>query len=100
MLYVAVRHCLRNDSLVVCCARRQRLWIEQECLSSAWTSPITPGCRNPVTRRNSDGKVADVLEGRIFTRYYDTGEDRVVRMDMRASLDGCDHRNADVRNVL
>src|SRR6476660_4222582 len=73
---------------------------EQECLGSTGSSPIAPCCKDPVTRRNSHGKVADVLECRAFSRHDDTSEERVVRVDMGASLGGCDHRNADVRNVL
>src|ERR1700722_20375461 len=65
-----------------------------------WSSPITPCRKNPVTRRNSHGKVADVLERRTFSRHDDASEERVVRVDMGASLDGRDNRNADVRNVL
>src|SRR5271169_95715 len=76
------------------------LWIEQERLGSTWSSPITPCRKNPVTWRNSHGKVADVLECRTFSRHDDASEERVVRVDMGASLDGRDHRNADVRNVL
>src|SRR6202030_4673182 len=54
----------------------------------------------PGPRRNSHGKVADILECRTFSRHHDASEERVVRVDMGASLDGRDHRNADVRNVL
>ena len=62
--------------------------------------PDNSMCKDPVTRRNSHGKVADVLECRTFSRHDDISEERVVRVDMGASLDGRDHRNADVRNVL
>jgi hypothetical protein len=44
--------------------------------------------------------MTDVLECRTFSRNDDIGKQREVRVDMGASLDGRDHRNADVRDVL
>ena len=97
---LAVRHDLCHDSPFVGGARRQRLWIEQERLGSTWSGSIAPGCKNPVTRCNADSKMTDVLERRTFSCHDDIREEGVIRVDMGASLDGRDHRNADVRNVL
>jgi hypothetical protein len=44
--------------------------------------------------------MADVLECRTFSRDDDAGEVRVIRVDVGASLNGRNHRNADVRNIL
>src|ERR1700757_3255878 len=74
---LAVRHDLCHDSPFAGGARRQRLWIEQECLGSPCTSAITPCRKDPITRGNSHGKVADVLERRTFSCHDDTCKEGV-----------------------
>src|SRR5258708_9609321 len=68
--------------------------------ASARPGPITPSGEDPVTRRNAHGEMANVLECCTVGRHDDAGEERVVGMDMGGSLDGRDHRNADIRDVL
>jgi hypothetical protein len=53
-----------------------------------------------VTRRYAYGEVADVMESRTFSCHDDTSEERVIRVDVGASLDRRNHRNVDVCNVL
>src|SRR5437870_13069607 len=61
-----VRHNLANHSPFVCSARRQRLWVQQECLCSSCSNAITPGSKNSIARHNASGEVRNIVEGRTL----------------------------------
>ena len=51
-----IRHKLGNHSSFVGGERRQRLWIQQECLRPSGSGAVTPSCKDSVTRNKSTGQ--------------------------------------------
>src|SRR5580704_15014428 len=73
-----VRHNFGNHSPFICGTRRERLWVQQECLRSSCSRAITPGGKDSVAGRNARGEMGHILEGRTLRRHNYTGKQRVV----------------------
>src|SRR5205085_10241465 len=69
-----VRHNLANHSPFVCSARPQRLWVEQERLSSSCSSAITPRRKDSIARHNASSEVRNIVEGRTLGCDNHTGK--------------------------
>src|SRR5580698_1886965 len=97
---LTVRNDLGNHPPFIRSTRREGLWVEQERLCPSRSSAIAPRGKNAIAGHNTRGEVAYVLERRTLGRNNDVGQERVLRMDMGTSLDGCNDRHANVGYVF
>src|SRR5271156_1351731 len=95
-----VLHDFGDDAPFLRCARREGHRVEQECFGAPGSSAITPGRKDAVTGYNTRGEMAYVLKGGTRGRHNDVGKQRVLRVNMRAALDGGDDRDAYIGYVL
>ena len=80
--------------------RRQWLWVEQEGFRSSCSSAITPRGKDSITRHDARSIMPNILEGRALRRHNDIGEQRILGVNVGASLDRCDDRHANVGYVF
>src|SRR5258708_27377960 len=74
----SIWHNLGNHSPFVRGERRQRLWIQQECLFPSGSGAVTPSGKDSVTRNNTTGKVWQIVKRCPFTGYNHVGEHRIL----------------------
>src|SRR5580704_10668140 len=97
---LAVWHYLSDNSPLVRGSSRNRLWVQQKCLSSSCSGAIAPGREDSVARHDTAGEMRHIMEGRTVGRHDDTGKQRIFRVHMSASFNSRDHRHAYIRDVL
>src|SRR5947209_15773094 len=74
--------------------------VEEEGLGSSCAGAITPCSKDSVTGCNASGIVAHILEGRPLGSHNHVGEQRIIGVNMRASLDRRDDRHTYVGYVF
>src|SRR5260370_28965828 len=97
---LATWHNLGNHSPFVRGVRRQRLWIQQECLRPSCPGLVAPRGKDSVARHNATGEMRQIMEGRSFSGHNHVREQRVFGMHVSASRYRGNHRHTNVGQIL